>query len=564
MKGIMSYKLKILIVDDLPANLSALEQLLEDIDVDIIKAADGNDAVGKAFENKFDLILMDVQMPGMNGFEAVNLIKKEEKNKYIPIIFLTAAYLDEISKIEGIQAGAVDYITKPISEEILLGKVKLFLDMQKDKKELELAEHNLKEKIDELGQANIKLEKSNTKLEKANQIIKIKAEDIKNAAKTKSRFLTLMSHEIRTPLNAIMGSARLLKESKSSEEKKQYSEIIETSGNLLLGIINNVLDYSRIEAHMLKILSNQFSLDNIVRRMKDLLENIAESKKLHFDVQTNSDLSQVIVGDDIRLQQIILNLCNNAIKYTKKGSVVLKIEVQNETDTNIKYKISIIDTGIGISEEDIKHLFKPFSQFDSVVNKDVEGTGLGLSIVKATVDLMGGKVGVESEPDVGSTFWFEMEFQKKKLEMEDRRISASQRKKYVLTKNKLKILIADDYKFSSIILKNILKKSGINSIDIAENGREAVDLFKRKNYDIIFMDCNMPELNGFKATSEIRKLNKNKKYTYIIALSADIMTENKEACINTGMDYFIVKPFSPDIINDTIREILLIKKISNK
>ena len=139
----MDDKLKILIVDDLPANLSALEQLLEDIDVDIIKAADGNDAVGKAFENKFDLILMDVQMPGMNGFEAVNLIKKEEKNKYIPIIFLTAAYIDEISKIEGIQAGAVDYITKPISEEILLGKVKLFLDMQKNKKELEKAKRKL-------------------------------------------------------------------------------------------------------------------------------------------------------------------------------------------------------------------------------------------------------------------------------------------------------------------------------------------------------------------------------------------------------------------------------------
>ena len=370
----MSYKQKILIVDDTPANLASLIVVLDDIDADIITASSGNEAITKAFVYDFDLILIDVQMPGMDGFEAVKLIRKEEKNQLIPIIFQTAISIEEHNIIKGIQSGAVDYITKPITEEILIGKTKLLLEMQKNKREL--------------AQANQKLIQSNEKLEKANQTIKKKAKDIDIAAKAKSSFLATMSHEIRTPLNAIMGSARLLRDTESSEEKKQYADIIETSGNLLLGIVNNVLDYSRIEAHKLKILSNQFCLDNIIGGLKELLKKTAENKKLQFKVQTDSDLSIELIGDDIRLQQIILNLCNNSIKYTKKGRVLLKIEVLNETNTKVKYKFSIIDTGIGISKEDIKHLFKPFSQFDPEINKNVEGTGLGLSIVKSTADYL--------------------------------------------------------------------------------------------------------------------------------------------------------------------------------
>ena len=563
-KMIMSDKQKILIVDDTPANLASLAAVLEDVDAEIITASSGNEAITKAFEFKFDLILIDVQMPDMDGFETVKLIRKEEKNQHIPILFQTAISADEHNMIKGIQAGAVDFISKPISEEILTGKVKLLLEMQRNKRELELIKYKLKEKIGELGLTNKELIQSNEKLEGANRTIKKKAKDIETAAKVKSSFLAIMSHEIRTPLNAIMGSARLLKESESTEEKTQYAEIIETSGNLLLGIVNNVLDYSRIEAGMLRLLSNQFCLDIIIGGLNELLKKSAEDKNLQFRVQTNSDLSVELTGDDIRLQQIILNLCNNAIKYTKKGSVVLKIVIINESKNKIKYRFNVNDTGIGISKKDINNLFKPFSQFDPEANKNVEGTGLGLSIVKRTVDLMGGKVGVESEPGIGSTFWFELEFQKRIINKNDRRVSDSQRKKFKSKINRLKILIADDYKFSRIILKKNLRKIGITSIDIAENGLEAVNLFKIKKYDIIFMDCNMPVLNGFEATSDIRKLKKNRKHTYIIALSADVMTENKKACLKAGMDYFIVKPFSPEIINGIIREILLLKDLENK
>jgi two-component system, sensor histidine kinase len=558
----MVYKQKILLVDDTQAPLVTLHKALKGVGAEIITVSNGSEAIVEASKNQFDLVLIDMDVFGMESFEVIKFIRKEEKNRFIPVLVQMSLFADKVIKgIQGIQAGAVDYITKPVSEEMLISKVKLLLAMQENKNELKLTKHKLNEKINELDLINKKLVQSNEKLEKANQTIKKKAQDVEAAAKIKSSFLATMSHEIRTPLNAIMGSARLLKESVSSEEKKQYTDIIETSGDLLLGIINNVLDYSRIEAHKLEILKNQFSLDSVVGGLRELLRKMAENNKLQFDVQADFDLSQNLIGDDIRLQQVILNLCNNAIKYTVKGEVVLKVEVLNETDTKVAYKFSIIDTGIGISEEDIKYLFKPFSQFAGETNKDIEGTGLGLSIVKGTVELMGGKVGVESKIGFGSTFWFELEFEKENIVKKERRKFGAQRKKYTLTKNKLKILVADDYKFSRIILEKILNKSDITSIDFAQNGWEAVALTKKNEYDIVFMDCLMPILNGFKATSEIRKLKNNSKYIYIIALSADVMSENKNACMNAGMDYFMVKPFSPKIINNTIREIIL-KKIN--
>ena len=365
-----------------------------------------------------------------------------------------------------------------------------------------------------------------------------------------------MSHEIRTPLNAIMGSIQLLKESDSPEDNKQYKDIIEISGNLLLGLVNNVLDYSRIEAHKLKILSNEFYLDNTINGLNEILKKLAQDKKLTFNVLAKHDLSDKLIGDDIRLQQILINLCNNAIKYTKEGSVVLKVEKLKETDSVVNFRFSIIDTGIGISEEDIKHLFIPFSQFDPEINKDIEGTGLGLSIVKGTVDLMGGKVGVESKLGIGSMFWVDLKFRKQAVDVKARRKDDSKRDFFNSEKTNLKILIADDYKFSSIILEKILQKSCITSIDKAENGSKAVDLSKVNDYDIIFMDCNMPEMNGFEATREIRKL---KKKIYIVALSADVMSENRTACFNAGMDDFIVKPFKAVKIENVIREVVLTK-----
>ena len=263
--------------------------------------------------------------------------------------------------------------------------------------------------------------------------------------------------------------------------------------------------------------------------------------------------------DDVRLEQILLNLCNNAVKYTNKGSVLLKIVKINETKTTVKYRFSVNDTGIGISREDIKHLFKPFSQFKTEENKRIEGTGLGLSIVKDTVDLLGGKLGVETISGIGSTFWFDLKY-KKFLKKERRKTSDKHRDEYVRIKKKLKILVADDDRFSRIIIEKILIGLGFNLIDMVSNGQEVVDLSATNDYDIIFMDYLMPVLNGSKATAMIRKNDrKDKKRTCIIALSADILAESREKCFTDGMDYFLLKPINPKLLDNTLREIIVKK-----
>ena len=517
----MNKKQKILIVDDVKTIRLLLVKMLKSLDVEFFEAGDGNEAVSLAEHNSFDLILMDVLMPGMNGFEAVELIRKEEKNKFIPIIYQTAVANDEQSIIKGIESGAVDYITKPISGEILIGKVKRFLEIQKNRKEL------------------IKLNKQ-----------------LKENTKNKNLFLAAMSHEIRTPMNSILGSTHLLGKANPRKDQKQFIDIIETSGRLLLGIVNNVLDYSKLEAGNSVVLKNCFSLKKITDELSSILTSLAKEKELEFIIQVETDLSTKIIGDDIRLEQILINLCNNAIKYTNKGSVILKIVKKSESENIIKYRFSVVDTGIGILKENIKHLFKPFSQFSLLENKDIESTGLGLSIVKNTLELIGGKLKVKSVYGIGSTFWFDLTFNKL-LSEDKRKKSLKSRNEYSKIKEKLKILIVDDDKFSRIILEKILTDEGCKSIESAKNGQEALSLAAANEYDVILMDCMMPVMNGFDSTAAIRKAEKGNKRTYIIALSADALDESRKKCLNIGMDNFLLKPVNPKLLDDSIRKIIL-------
>ncbi len=383
--------------------------------------------------------------------------------------------------------------------------------------------------------------------------------ELEATIKAQTGFLAVMGHEIRTPMNAIIGSSRLLKDALNHEEQLQYTGIIEAAGNLLLGIVDNVLNYSRIETGTLSLLENRFYLNDVVEVIRAIMSEIAESKKLQFDVQSDVDSSVELLGDDIKLQQVILNLCINAVKYTNTGRVVFRIEKLSESKTVNRYKFSIIDSGIGISKEDVKGLFKPFFRVNAGANKRVDGTGLGLSIAKNLVDLMGGNIGVESKMNKGSTFWVELEF-KRGLKVERRTSSPKQRKHYAVIKNNLNILIVDDYSFSRIILEKVLMKSGCTSIDVATNGKEAVSLFLTKKYDVIFMDCIMPVMNGFEATVAIRKLEKANQHTCIIALSGDVLKENRETCQEAGMDYFLEKPVNPKKTDDMLRNIIL-KKI---
>ncbi|MCL2210235.1 MAG: response regulator [Treponema sp.] len=529
----------IYVVDDSTMNLNIAKSVLEE-HYQVFALSSAMKMFASLEKIVPDLILLDIVMPEMDGFEALKLLKT--KHADIPVIFLTSS-TDAAVEARGFQMGVIDFITKPFSAPVLVNRIKKHLErtqqLQENKKLL---------------------------LE-----IEQKRREADNANKAKSSFLSRMSHEIRTPMNAILGIAEIQLQEESLELKiREAFERIYASGDLLLGIINDILDLSKIEAGRMELVTGKYEIASLISDAAQLNMMRIGSKPISFELKIDEHLPAVMMGDELRVKQILNNILSNAFKYTASGTVTLNISAQASTchENEILLIISVIDTGQGMSKEQVSKLFDEYSRFNQEANRATEGTGLGMSIMRDLVNLMKGSISIKSEPGHGSAFTVCLpqgkcgseELGKEMAENlhKFRSNSRTQMKRTQITREPMpygKILVVDDVETNIYVAKGLLAPYEL-SFDSADSGYAAIEKIKNgKTYDVIFMDHMMPKLDGVETTKILRSMG----YALpIVALTANAVTGQAGIFLENGFTDFISKPIDirqmNRILNEQIRD----------
>ncbi|NER21554.1 MAG: response regulator [Symploca sp. SIO1C2] len=591
----------ILIVDDTPENLHVLSATLSQQGYQVRGVIKGKMAIRAAGSALPDLILLDINMPDLNGYEVCEQLKQNPQTAQIPVIFLSA--LDEVTdKVKGFQSGGVDYITKPFQIEEVLARVENQLTIRRLQRQLMEQNQQLQLEIQE----------------------RMKAEAAAEAAsKAKSEFLANMSHELRTPLNAILGFTQVMnRDLEISTEQREYLGIINRSGEHLLELINDVLDLSKIEAGIISFNEGSFDLYRLLDELEEMLQIKALTKNLGLNFIISSAVPQYIKTDKQKLRCCLINLLGNAIKFTESGHVQLRVKLEagelgrwgsggdkedkgasiefpipKQQRTNNKGQTTLIfeveDTGFGITPEEIDNLFYAFVQTSAGI-KSAEGTGLGLTITKRFVELMGGNISVNSVVGKGTVFRFDIQ-----LTPADMSEAVTQPTRRVIAlepgQENYRILVVDDTEENRILLVKLLEPIGFE-VKEATNGMEGISLWESWQPQLIFMDTRMPIMDGLEATKQIRDkeqsyqdaetrrhgdtetqrkeaggdkedkeailnsqfsiLNSQFSNTIIIALTASTFEERRGEILNIGSDDFVRKPFPEDVIFAKIAEYL--------
>jgi two-component system, sensor histidine kinase and response regulator len=538
---------------------------------------EGLDLIEKSLrENRpYAMAFVDVRMPpGWDGVETTAKIWQKYSDLQVVICTAYSDYSwEEMLKRLGYSDRLV-ILKKPFDTievlQLAISMTEKWKLYQAAKLHLDDLEKLVQERTHKLEAANAQLTAANQSLISATEKAQKMAEAALVASHAKSDFLANMSHEIRTPMNGVIGMVNFLLETDLTAEQRDFASTIKVSADALLFIINDILDFSKIEAGKMTLEKARFDLRETVKSTIELLTLQARGKGLNLTYSIKEEICTRLLGDPTRLRQILLNLLGNAIKFTAQGNVGLEIVPLHETDDEIQLQFSVRDTGIGISEENQKRLFQSFTQADASTTRKYGGTGLGLAISRKLVELMGGTLNVASRPGEGSTFSFTLQLPKQKADAPgdhppvaafeysgNAHATASS-----VVPEDTRVLLAEDGKINQLVAVRLLKQLGCK-VDIACNGLEAVEAWQKNQYRIIFMDCHMPEMDGYEATRRIRELEgkQNLKPTQIIALTASTMEGDRELCLAAGMSDYTSKPISKQALEAALKKAVALVSI---
>ncbi|ARU56844.1 histidine kinase [Oleiphilus messinensis] len=529
----MDFEQTILIVDDEKIGRKVLNDLLKG-EAKIVLAKNGEQCLEKARDCQPDLILLDIILPDIDGFQVLERLKQSPATQHIPVIFITALnnYADEC---KGFSLGARDYIQKPFHPDIVNARV--------------LTHLRLKEHVEK----NQRQEKALQASELANEL--------------KDQCLSIISHELRTPMNGVFGALHLLDDEVTTEDAKKYLASAHCSAQDMMNLVDSMLYFFELQSDKLVLDKRPFRLQQLLTDVESRLMQCAAHKQLSASVTSNLPVNRVYRADSQRISVILHNLLDNAVKFTQTGTVKLLVDEQTTTgsDPDVVLEFKITDSGIGISAEQFPKIFEAFTQTDAFFSRRFEGMGIGLAVCKRLVDLMNGKISVDSTPDQGSCFTVSIPMSR--VSVSDFNDSPSSEVTpdlaRVLTKDS-RVLIVEDNPVNLMMLQGMVKRLGV-SVETVQDGAAAVEFFQNNPVDLILMDCQMPVMSGFEATRHIRACSAKGENVPIIAVTANAMSGDRERCFASGMNDYLKKPVRKEDIAQCIRHWLPLpeRKTSN-